>query len=184
MTHEVIIAGFGGQGVMAMGQLLAYAGMLEGKKVSWMPSYGPEMRGGTANCSVIVSDEPVASPLVTEPTALIVMNRPSLEKFESWVRPGGLLIVNSSMVHVQPKRTDLNILSIPINDMAFELGSDKVGNMIALGAFLEVTGAVKMESVVESLKKALPPHRHSLIPLNVDALTKGREAAASLKRSA
>ncbi|MGE5485106.1 MAG: 2-oxoacid:acceptor oxidoreductase family protein [Ignavibacteriales bacterium] len=182
MAHEVIMAGFGGQGVLSMGTLLAYAGMLEGKKVSWMPSYGPEMRGGAANCHVIISDEPVASPMVTEPTAVIAMSRPALDKFESWLRPGGLLIINTSMVNVAPGRKDITVVMLPINEMAFELGSDKVANMIALGAFLEVTNAVSVDSVMESLKKALPAHRHSLIPLNRDALAKGKEAASrSLK---
>ncbi len=183
MTHEVIMAGFGGQGVLSMGTLLAYAGMVEGKKVSWMPSYGPEMRGGAANCHVIVSDEPVASPMVTEATALIAMSRPALEKFEGLLRPGGLLIINTSMVDVRPGRKDVTVLELPVNDMAMELGSEKVANMIALGAFLEVTGAVSRDSVVESLKKALPAHRHSLIPMNKEALKMGGEAAAgALKR--
>ncbi len=166
-----------------MGTLLAYAGMLEGKKVSWMPSYGPEMRGGTANCHVIISDEQVASPMVTEPTAVIAMNRPSVERFEPLLRPGGLLIINTSMAKIKATRQDITIIELPVSEMAFELGSDKVGNMIALGAFLEVTNAVSVDSILESLKKALPAHRHSLIPLNREALAKGREAAAEqLKR--
>lgn len=185
MTHEVIMAGFGGQGVLSMGTLLAYAAMLEGKKVSWMPSYGPEMRGGAANCHVIVSGEQVASPVVTEPTAVIAMSRPALDKFESWLRPGGLLIINTSMVNARPGRKDITVVELPVNEMALELGSDKVANMIALGAFLEMTGAVSADSVLESLKKALPAHRHSLIPLNKEALARGQqEAAKSLKRKA
>ncbi|NPV70890.1 MAG: 2-oxoacid:ferredoxin oxidoreductase subunit gamma [Firmicutes bacterium] len=175
MVHEIVIAGFGGQGVMSMGTLLAYAGMLQGKKVSWIPSYGPEMRGGTANCSVVVSDEEIVSPVVSEPTAGIMMNLPSLDKFETAIRTGGLLIVNSSMVNRRPARTDLKVLEIPANDIAFELGNDKVANMVVLGAFLEMTNAVRPDLVVESLKKALPPHRHSLIPVNQQALERGRD---------
>ncbi|HHV78104.1 MAG TPA: 2-oxoacid:ferredoxin oxidoreductase subunit gamma [Firmicutes bacterium] len=177
MKHEVIIAGFGGQGVMVAGELLAYAGMLEGKKVSWLPSYGPEMRGGTANCSVVVSDEEIASPVVTEPTVLVVMNRPSLDKFEGWLVPGGLLIINTSLVKREPSRDDINIVRIPCSEVADELGSAAVANMIVVGAVVSRTGIVKMESVVEGLKKVVPAHRHNLIPLNLKALEKGREIA-------
>jgi 2-oxoglutarate ferredoxin oxidoreductase subunit gamma len=172
-AHEVIMAGFGGQGVMAMGTLLTYAGMLEGKYVSWMPSYGPEMRGGTANCSVVLSPEPIASPLVTEPTAVIAMNLPSLAKFERWLVPGGVLVVNASMVNRRPGREDLRVIMVPANEIAGELGSDRVANMVALGAYVAAAQPVSAESVVESLKRALPPHRHNLIPLNRRALELG-----------
>lgn len=173
MTHEVIMAGFGGQGVMLMGQLLAYAGMLEDKNVSWLPSYGPEMRGGTANCMVIVSEKEVASPLITEPTALVAMNLPSLEKFESMVKPNGVIIYNSSLISQKPNRDDVTLIPIPCNDVAKELGNDRVANMVAFGAFIEYTQAIKVDSVIESLKKALPARRQHLIPLNKDALSKG-----------
>lgn len=173
MTHEVIMAGFGGQGVMLMGQLLAYAGMLEDKNVSWLPSYGPEMRGGTANCMVIVSEEEVASPLITAPTALVAMNLPSLEKFESAVQPNGVIIYNSSLIDQKPKRDDVTIIAVPCNDVAKELGNDRVGNMVALGAFIAYSKAINVDSVVESLKKALSARRQHLIPLNKEALSKG-----------
>lgn len=175
--HEILMAGFGGQGIMLMGTLLAYAGMIDRKHVTWMPSYGPEQRGGTANCAVVISDDPVGSPVVTEPTTLIVMNRPSLDKFEAKVRAGGLILVNSSMVDTRVTRKDVTVIEIPANGIARELGSDRVANMVMLGAFLGRTGAVRMESVVESLRKALPPHRHNLIPLNEQALTKGADFA-------
>ncbi|MEW6545664.1 MAG: 2-oxoacid:acceptor oxidoreductase family protein [Bacillota bacterium] len=177
MVHEVLMAGFGGQGVMAMGSLLAYAGMLDGKQVSWLPSYGPEMRGGTANCHVVISDEPVACPLVTEPTAAIVLNRPSLDRFEKAVRPGGILVYNSSLIDRQPVRTDVRVVAIPANQIAEELGSGRVANMVCLGAFLALTGAVSVQAVCESLRKVLPVHRHDLIPVNEAALRRGRELA-------
>lgn len=180
-THEIVIAGFGGQGVLSMGTLLAYAGMLEGKHVSWMPSYGPEQRGGTANCSVVLSGEPIGSPIVTEPTALIAMNKPSLDKFEKRVKTGGLVLVNTSMVDTKVSRTDVTVIEVPANRVASEIGSDRIANMVVLGAFIARTGAVQMRSVVESLKKALPPHRHSLIPLNEQALLRGAEFARMAK---
>lgn len=178
MLEEIILAGFGGQGVMSMGQLLAYAGMMEDKHVSWIPSYGPEMRGGTANCSVTISDAPVSSPLISEPHTLIVLNRPSLEKFEKDVQPGGLLLLNSSLVDLEPKRQDLSVLKIPANELADEkLKNSRVANMIILGAFVERTHAVSMDSVVAALKKVLPEYRHNLIPLNRQALEIGADLA-------
>jgi len=177
MVHEIVIAGFGGQGVLSMGTLLAYAGMLQGKKVSWIPSYGAEMRGGTANCSVVISDDEIVLPIVIEPTVAIIMNLPSLDRFEKSVKPGGLLIVNSSMVNRKPQRTDLEVLEVPANQIALELGNAQVANMVVLGAFLEKTKAVSPELVIESLKKVLPAHRHSLVPINQQALERGRELA-------
>lgn len=177
MLHEVLMAGFGGQGVMAMGSLLAYAAMLEGRHVSWLPSYGPEMRGGTANCHVVISDEPVACPLVTEPTAAIVLNRPSLDRFENSVRAGGILIYNSSLIDRAPTRTDVRVVAVPANRIAEELGSARVANMVCLGTFLALTGAVSASSVSRSLRKALPVHRHDLIPLNEAALERGAQLA-------
>ncbi|KGM45478.1 2-oxoacid:acceptor oxidoreductase family protein [Neobacillus niacini] len=173
MLEEIIIAGFGGQGVMSMGQLIAYAGMLEGKGVSWLPSYGPEQRGGTANCSVVVSDEPVGSPLVTSPSTAIVLNNPSFEKFEHRVRPGGLLISNSSLVTRASKRCDIEIIEITATDMASDLGNTRVANMILLGAYLGFTKVVTCDSIIESLKKVLPEEKHHLIEVNKQALNKG-----------
>lgn len=181
MLQEIILAGFGGQGVMSMGQLLAYAGLMEEKNVSWIPSYGPEMRGGTANCSVTISDEPVSSPIVAEPDTLIVLNRPSLEKFEKEIKPGGVLLINSSLIDLEPTRKDIKVLKIPANDLANEkLGNSRVANMIILGAFVELTGAVSIESVVNALKKVLPEYRHKLIPLNRQALEMGVDLAKNL----
>ncbi|MEW6031310.1 MAG: 2-oxoacid:acceptor oxidoreductase family protein [Bacillota bacterium] len=177
MRLAVIMAGFGGQGVMSMGQLLAYAGMFEGKEVTWLPSYGPEMRGGTANCTVIVSDEPVASPVETKPDACIIMNRPSLDRFEGAVVPGGLLVINTSLCDKPASRGDLRVVALPATDLAAELGDVRVANMVALGAFLAVEPVVQAASVVDALKKALPAHRQNLIPLNERALALGAETA-------
>lgn len=179
MRHAVIMAGFGGQGMMLAGQLLAYAGMLEGKHVSWYPSYGPEMRGGTANCTVVVSDEPVASPVVSEATALIAMNRPSLERFENAVEPQGVLVYNSSLIDAGPGRSDVRAVPVPANMLAEELGDKRVANIVVLGALLAATGMVAPESVVASLKKTLPERRQNLIPLNEQALAKGASALGS-----
>lgn len=174
MTEELIIAGFGGQGVMSMGQLLTYAGMLENKAVSWMPSYGPEMRGGTANCTVVISDEEeIGSPVITEPTTAIVMNLPSLEKFEGAVRSGGLLLYNSSLINKEPTRKDIEVYGIPGNDVADKLGNPRIANMVVLGAFIKKTGIVSLDSLLDSLKKVLPERRHNLIPLNEKALREG-----------
>jgi len=175
MLHEIIMAGFGGQGILSMGQLLTYAGMIEGKEVSWLPSYGPEMRGGTANCAVTVSDIPISSPVVTEPTAVIIMNKPSLAKFEPTIKPGGYVLINSSLVDLKAKRTDVKAYEIPANEIAESLGNARVAGNVMLGALLELTGVVSIDSVVESLKKVLPEHRHKLIPLNRQALEKGAE---------
>jgi len=175
MLHEIIIAGFGGQGVMSMGQLLAYAAMIEEKQVSWLPSYGPEQRGGTANVSVIISDEPVGSPVITHPSAAIVLNKPSFEKFEPLVIPGGVLIVNTSLIDSKSKRTDITIVEVNASELANEMGEPRIANSIILGAFLEVSKAVNQDSVLESLKKVLPERRHNLIPANKEALVKGAE---------
>lgn len=175
MVEELVIAGFGGQGVMIMGQLLSYAGMHEGKNVSWIPSYGPEMRGGTANCSVVVSDEQIGSPIVSEPTTAIVMNRPSLDKFEPIVRPGGVLIYNSSLIDRAPERPDIRVIAVPANELALELGSDKVANMVVLGAYLAATGAVSAQAVKDCLAEVIPARRRDLIPLNIEALARGAQ---------
>lgn len=175
MIQEIIISGFGGQGVMSMGQLLTYAGMLEGKNVSWLPSYGPEMRGGTANCSVIISDKPVASPVVTEATTVIAMNLPSLEKFEDTLIKEGLLIINSSLIDKKAEREDVDKYYIPANEIADELGNARVANMILLGAYLAKTKVLKKESIIESLKVVLGPSKLNLIAINEEALKRGEE---------
>ena len=175
MLHEIIIAGFGGQGVMSMGQLLSYSGMIEGKYVSWLPSYGPEQRGGTANASVVISDEEVGSPVISYPTAAIVLNKPSFDKFEPLVLPGGVLIVNTSLIEAKSKRTDITIIEVPASEIANELGEPRIANSVILGAFIEYSKAVSQDSIIESLKKVLPERRHNLIPINQKALEKGAE---------
>lgn len=173
MTHEVIMAGFGGQGIMLIGTLLAYAGKEEGKAVSWLPSYGPEMRGGTANCAVCVSDEPIASPIVVEPTSAIVMNLPSFEKFHRTVAPGGCLIVNASLVNVENTRGDIKVYRIKANEEAQKLGSDRVANMVCLGALIGATEMVSLDTVIRVLPKVVSQRHHDLIPLNEKALRRG-----------
>lgn len=177
MTHEMILAGFGGQGVMLMGQMLAYAGMTEGKHVSWLPSYGPEMRGGTANCTVVVSDKPVGSPLITRPGIVVAMNLPSLDKFEDSIKPGGLLVYNSSLITRKPQRDDIEVLAVPANEIANELGSERIANMVVLGTLLGKKPMVEMHSILAALRHALPAHRHNLLPLNEQALDRGRALA-------
>ncbi len=176
INEKIIVAGFGGQGVMSLGQLLIYAGMLEGKHVSWLPSYGPEMRGGTANCNVIISDSPVASPIVTDATAVIAMNRPSLDKFESSLVKDGLLLINSSLIDKSAERDDITSHDIPANEIADELGNSRVANMVMLGAYLEATGALKKESMINALEEVFGGgSKAKLIPVNKKALDRGAE---------
>lgn len=177
MLEEVLIAGFGGQGILSTGMLLAHAGMLEDKEVAWIPSYGPEMRGGTANCGITISDEPISSPLVTEPTTLIVMNKPSLEKYEQQVVPDGRILINSSLVDYDVKRDDVLVMKIQANKIAEEIGNIRVANNVILGALIKLTGIVSIDSVVESLKNVLPPRRHNMIPANREALERGAKLA-------
>ncbi len=173
MTHEIIISGFGGQGVMAIGKSIAEAGMKEGMDVSWLPSYGPEMRGGTANCSVVLSHEPIISPLVQFPTELIAMNKPSLVKFEPNVQKGGLILVNSSIVEIKATRTDVKSAYIPCLKIATELGNLKVANMVMLGAYIEATKVVKEETIREMLVHMFTGPKAALVELNIEALRRG-----------
>jgi len=176
VNERIICAGFGGQGVMSMGQLLAYAGMIEGKNVSWLPSYGPEMRGGTANCNVTVSDTPIGSPIIDHnATAAIVMNLPSLIKFEKELEKDGILLINSSLIEKKAERDDVKAYYVPANEIAVEIGNGKVANMVMLGAYIELTKAVKVETVIEALKKVFGPSKAHLIPLNEKALERGAE---------
>jgi 2-oxoglutarate ferredoxin oxidoreductase subunit gamma len=170
MMLDVIMAGHGGQGIMLMGQLLAYAAMLEGKHVTWMPSYGPEMRGGTANCTVVLSDEPVGSPVVSRPQAVVAMNIPSFLKFEPVVKEGGILIYNSSLIKLESERNDILKIAVRATETAAELGNIRVANMVALGALIAATKVVSMDSAMEVLPKVLPAHRQDLISLNLQAL--------------
>ncbi|ARC83751.1 pyruvate ferredoxin/flavodoxin oxidoreductase family protein [Clostridium argentinense CDC 2741] len=151
-SQEVIFAGFGGQGILSMGKFLAYAGMDANKNVSWLPSYGPEMRGGTANCSVIVTDDQVGSPIVTKPTSVVVMNRPSLDKFEKTLVKGGLLIIDSNLVDREIERTDIEVIRIPAQDEAAKVGSGQIANMVLLGALVAKTQIVSMDELLEALK--------------------------------
>lgn len=151
-NQDIIFAGFGGQGILSMGKFLAYAGMDANLNVSWLPSYGPEMRGGTANCSVIISDEPVGSPIVTKATSVVVMNRPSLDKFEDSIKKGGLLILDSDFINRDIKRDDIEVIKIPAQTIAEELGSKKIANMVLLGALVAKTGIVSMGTVLSSLE--------------------------------
>lgn len=181
MEQKVIMAGFGGQGIMAIGKLLAYAGMIEEKHITWMPSYGPEMRGGTANCAVVVSDEEVGSPLISKDgTAAIVMNLPSMTKFEKELVPGGKLIINKSLIDAKPTRNDIEAYYISANELAMELGNAKVANMVMLGAYLELTKIVEVESVLQAFVKVFGEEKSHLVPLNKDALEKGAEAVKSI----
>lgn len=173
MNEELIIAGFGGQGVLSMGMTLAYAGMVEDKQVAWIPSYGPEMRGGTANCTVIVSDTNVSSPIISSYDTVIVLNQPSLEKFESKVKPGGMLIYESNNVMTPPTRKDIDIYAIPAAVEAEKIGNKKTMNMIILGAFLTKKPLVSIKSIMEGLSKVLPERNHHLLPVNEKALKHG-----------
>ncbi|MGB8932931.1 MAG: 2-oxoacid:acceptor oxidoreductase family protein [Anaeromyxobacteraceae bacterium] len=176
-TEEIVIAGFGGQGALSMGQLIAYAAMNEGKEVSWMPSYGPEMRGGTANCIVIVSGERISSPIVTRFDAAVVLNQPSMEKFEAAVRPDGLLLYERSTVTVPPTRRDVEILGIDGVAEAQRLSSKQVANVVLLGAYLARRPVVSPAAIVKALASVLPPHRRHLVPVNEQALARGAELA-------
>lgn len=170
---DIIFSGFGGQGIQAAGKLIAYAGMLEDKFVSFLPSYGPEMRGGTSNCHVIVSDEPVGSPILNSATALMAMNRPSLDKFESSVVPGGIILLDSSLVNRNPDRKDVKVFAIPATQIASDMGNLAYANIIMLGKLIEETGAVSAEFFEKGLKKVLPEKKHYLIPEEMKALELG-----------
>lgn len=176
--HELIIAGFGGQGVLSMGQIIAYAAMIEGKDVSWMPSYGPEMRGGTANCIVIVSPGRISSPMISRFDSAIVLNQPSLDKFAKALKPEGLLLYERSTILTGPARGDIDVLAVNAVQEALKLEKKQVANMILLGAFLEVKPLVRAENVMSALKKVLPERHHHTLPLNEQALEIGKALAS------
>ncbi len=173
MQTEVTIAGFGGQGVLFAGQLLAYAAMDEGREVTWIPSYGPEMRGGTANCTVVIADEEIGSPLVRNPKAIIAMNLPSLNKYESVLAPGGVLVVNSSLINRPVEREDIRTVLVPGNEIAEELGDRRMTNMVLLGGLLANLPVLSLEAVEHALTAHLPVRHHRLLPLNMQALHRG-----------
>jgi 2-oxoglutarate ferredoxin oxidoreductase subunit gamma len=173
MQTEILIAGFGGQGVLFAGQLLAYAGMENSLEVTWIPSYGPEMRGGTANCTVIISDEEIGSPLVRHPKVLLAFNRPSLDKYESSVAEGGLLVVNSSMVDRSVDRANVRVVTLPANDIAETLGDKRLTNMVMLGAMLANQPVLPVEALEKALENHIPERHKKLLPSNIKALQKG-----------
>ena len=175
MTEEIIISGFGGQGVLSMGKILAYAGIMEDKQVSWMPAYGPEQRGGTANVTVIVSDNPISSPILSQYDTAIVLNQPSLEKFEPLVKPGGTILYDGYGIYKRPSRTDVNVYRIDAMEAAAKMSNNKVFNMLVLGGLLKIRPIVTVEDVVLGLHKALPERHHKLIPMNEEAIRKGMD---------
>lgn len=177
MKEEIIIAGFGGQGVLSMGKILAYAALLDGKEVTWMPSYGPEQRGGTANVTVIISDSEISSPILDNYDTAVILNQQSLDKFEHTVKPGGTLIYDPYGIKTKPTRTDINIIEVPAMEAVFELGNAKAYNMLLLGALIAAKPFVDIEGVMKGLKKTLPARHHHLLEANEKAIRKGFEIA-------
>ena len=175
MKQEIIISGFGGQGVLSMGKILAYAGLMEGKEVTWMPAYGPEQRGGTANVTVIVSDDPISSPILSAYDTAIVLNQLALDKFQPKVKPGGHLIYDGFGIMEPPTRTDIIAHQINAMEMAAEMKMVKCFNMMVLGGLLKIHPIVSMESVMKALRKTLPERHHNLLPMNEEAIRKGME---------
>ncbi|MDR3188471.1 MAG: 2-oxoacid:acceptor oxidoreductase family protein [Prevotellaceae bacterium] len=175
MKEEIIIAGFGGQGVLSMGKILAYSGIMQDQEVTWMPSYGPEMRGGTANVTVILSDDRISSPIVHEFDTAIILNQQSLDKFEAAVKSGGLLLYDPNGITAPPTRTDVSIFTVAATEEAAKMGNAKVFNMLVLGAFLKAKPIVQLENVVKGLQKSLPERAHHLIPMNEQAILRGME---------
>lgn len=173
MKEEIIIAGFGGQGVLSMGKILAYAGLMDNLEVTWMPSYGPEQRGGTANVTVILADQPISSPVLNTFDTAVILNQQSLDKFESKVKPGGTLIYDPYGIHRPPSRADINIHRVDAMEATFTMANAKSFNMIVLGALLKIKPLVPIDSVIKGLKKTLPERHHHLIPLNEEALRRG-----------
>lgn len=175
-SKSLIAAGFGGQGLLMLGRIVAYAGMKEGYHVTWMPSYGPEMRGGTANCTVIISDQEIGAPIVERPDYAVVLNKPSFIKYEPKVLAGGVLVVNSDMVDVKSSRSDIRVVEVPCSSIAIELGNSRVLNMVALGALVESSGLVKVESCVKAIEETFS-EKAPIVELNLRAFERGREAA-------
>ncbi|MBP9637930.1 MAG: 2-oxoacid:acceptor oxidoreductase family protein [Bacteroidaceae bacterium] len=181
MKEEIIISGFGGQGVLSMGKILAYSALMEDKEVTWMPAYGPEQRGGTANVTVIISDERISSPILSKFDTAIILNQPSLEKFENRIKPGGVLIYDGYGILIPPKRNDISVFRIDAMDAANEMNNAKAFNMIVLGGLLKIHSIVSMESITKALKETLPERHHHLIPMNEKAIEKGMEIITKIK---
>ena len=180
-TEEIIISGFGGQGVLSMGKILAYSALMEGKEVTWMPAYGPEQRGGTANVTVIISDERISSPILSTYDTAIILNQPSMAKFESKVKPGGTIIYDGYGISQPPTRKDIHVYRINAMDAANEMNNAKAFNMIVLGGLLKIKPMVTLDSVLRGLKKTLPERHHHLIPMNEEAIKKGMELIQEMK---
>ncbi len=174
MTREYLFAGFGGQGLLFSGKVLAYKALIEDRFVSWLPSYGPEMRGGTANCSVIIGDEPIAAPLISNPDVLVAMNLPSLDKYESKVKPGGIIIVDSTLIERKVERNDVDVYYIPATSMAGEMGAPTLANMILTGKLLEITKEFSEDTVLKALEKCISARHKDLQELNKKAMDTGR----------
>jgi 2-oxoglutarate ferredoxin oxidoreductase subunit gamma len=172
MHTEIILAGFGGQGVLLIGKFLAYAGMNAGLEVTWMPAYGPEMRGGTCNCTVVLSDRPIGSPISKSPHGLIALNLPSLDKFEDTVRPGGTIVVNTSLIGRLPRRTDVTVVAVPANEVAIECGNAKAANMVALGAYLGASGIADLPQIKDIVSESFAA-KPALVAVNHEALSRG-----------
>lgn len=182
MKEEIIIAGFGGQGVLSMGKILAYSGLMEGKEVTWMPAYGPEQRGGTANVTVIVSDERISSPILSSYDTAIILNQPSLAKFEQKVKPGGVLIYDAYGIINPPTRKDIRVFRIDAMDAVNERKMGKAFNMVVLGGLLKLRPIVDIESVLKALRKTLPERHHHLIPMNEEAIHLGMDIIREIKQ--
>jgi len=182
MTEEIIIAGFGGQGVLSMGKILCYSGIVQGQEVTWMPSYGPEMRGGTANVTVILSDERISSPIINEYDTAIILNQQSMDKFEEMVKPGGTLIYDGNGITRHPERKDINVYRVDAAEEATKMETTKTFNMIVLGGFLKIKPIVKMDNVIEGLRKSLPERYHHLLPVNEKAIKRGTEIIQELQK--
>ena len=180
-THRIIVSGFGGQGVMGIGQLLTYAGMFDGYHVSWLPSYGPEMRGGSANCSVIISDEPIGAPNISTATSIIVLNGPSLDKFENSVMKGGSILLNASLINREVKRDDVKVYKMPANELALEFGNPKTMNMIIVGAFNEIHDIVSEDSIKKAVDKLYGKKGEEMLKINYKALEFGMEKGKEIK---
>jgi 2-oxoglutarate ferredoxin oxidoreductase subunit gamma len=173
MHHEIIIAGFGGQGILSAGRLLAFAGMLDGREVSWLPSYGPEMRGGTANSMIVISDEPVASPFIYSCSSLVVMNNPSMAKYESYVEKNGVIVYDSSLITILPTRVDVTAFGIPATRLASEMEELSYSNVFLLGKLIERTGCISLESFEKALYDVLPKRKHHMVPEEMRVLARG-----------
>jgi 2-oxoglutarate ferredoxin oxidoreductase subunit gamma len=176
MYYDVIISGFGGQGILLIGNVLASAAMSEGKHVSYLPTYGVEMRGGTANCTVVISTEEIGSPIIGKPLSAIIMNTPSLKKFETHLKPGGLLLLNNSLVDLRDvSREEIEMVPVPFNEIASQSGNSKLANMVALGAYVEKTRVIEEASIPDALISSLDERHHHMIPANLEAIRRGRD---------